>query len=955
MIAYSRAILFLGAMALLLASCARQGEPQGQLPNSDGFVPVSVRLSGGSLSTSDVSPLGSPYAPDGGIGTQVVEVSVRDRDGDSVLFELDGSVYRASESGSLGTINLVTSTTNVTVFLPAAGNPYTFESRGYDAGDIDGAEAGAHVIAYDLIEDQNILVTSSIEVSLVSVLGSAHLVPRFPTNYATPGAVIDLMLYVLANGYPDLAGDYLQVPSGDFGTDYDTPFNAGIVGNIANNIGIRIQVDAVCATEVVVSGAAEGLGYDIGVIAPDDFDFELAIPCFSEAAGGISLDNEAPVVTLTSYDSVTGHVTGTATDNVAIAKVVIFDGPDPLASTDPSEAIDGVALITFAPSSNVFSATITKDPLGPIEIRVYDAAGNVGIASPVVWVQPGGSGDGSFSNPFGTIFQGVTAVSGMGGGTVNLLSGTHNLGTGTLVIAAPGITLRGAEPGVFVDASAINGYGIEVNGNNTTLENFTLLGPIANIGSAYGIKAAPENPESGNILEGLLIQDVTVVGSGRTEIDLNTARNAILRNVVADGNNTAGAGIAITGSFGVLLEDVTVRGNTWGGVAIYTTSDTSDFTFNSTLDVIVTGLTYDAPSPSQPFGLFTQYYDGKAFSNFEFQDFQYAVRNPDWRNGGLCPANDNRGPYQVFYAADLNEAEFLANNFPCNTASSTIQEVGAPDWSVLGDFVVTDALVGGLNAALNAVEPGDTVRMLAGTYNLSSLVNISTDGVTIRGPYHGMDHSALLDANPSTAATINGRFQISANDVTVSGISIVVPASNTGFYFANPVSGITLSHNLISGPASVFPVPAGQTRGVLNQSMVAVTASIESNVFRYLNTGVYGDGGATYHIEQNLFVNNQAGSGNDSAVGDPAVRTIVNNTFENNAEGIGLGTAFTFANVDIAGNTFEGNTVHVGTHTPTNTITEDDMWDIVDENTFLPIVSPPVVNGAYPNWEIVTP
>src|SRR5690606_2552939 len=89
----------------------------------------------------------------------------------------------------------------------------------------------------------------------------------------------------------------------------------------------------------------------------------------------------------------------------------------------------------------------------------------------------------------------------------------------------------------------------------------------------YGIKVYPEgldtNPATQDpVLTDFVMKNVTVRGFGRSEVDLLGVDGAVLTNVTADGDDTAGVGIAVSGSRNVALVGVRTKGNQWGGVGL---------------------------------------------------------------------------------------------------------------------------------------------------------------------------------------------------------------------------------------------------------------------------------------------------------------------------------------------------------------------------------------------------
>lgn len=126
------------------------------------------------------------------------------------------------------------------------------------------------------------------------------------------------------------------------------------------------------------------------------------------------------------------------------------------------------------------------------------------------------------------------------------------------------ITLQGTTRAwTVIDASTIADYGIWTNADDLILEHFTLIWPAV-LAFGYGIKAED--------LSNLIIRDVTVEKSGRSEIDLNGVDGASITNVTASDGvpGNKGVGIAMTDSNDISIDDIVTSGNPWWGIAVYT-------------------------------------------------------------------------------------------------------------------------------------------------------------------------------------------------------------------------------------------------------------------------------------------------------------------------------------------------------------------------------------------------
>ena len=766
------------ALAVILAAC---GQPIAQPPVPDGYVLVSVGLADATFSTQDLKAQGSPYASDGTVGVDDVEIAVLDRNNKAVKFEYDAATdtYTATEGGATDALLLSKAVTGANVVLPSAGNPYTFTALGYDTS------SPANVIAYER-QSRSVGAIDNIVIALDSVLGEAVLVPRLPTNFATPGKPLDLMLVVTANGNTEL-----QVPLGDFTAAYTAIEGATEAGS--SERGIRLDVDSLCSDSVVVHGHVSGLVETDGVFSSGSISFtSAAIECADPANGDLAIDLEAPVVSLVNVDAATGTVTGTASDNRGIAKVQIWDGPILVASTDSDELDSGIVEIDFDEGSHDFSATLASLPSSGISVIAFDHSGNQATTgSDVVFVGPASAiidpeaPHGSVANPFATIQQGLNAV--QANGMVYVLDGAYEE---FVDISTVGVTLRGqSQNGTVLDRSAASGYGLEVTADDVTLQDFTLIGPSS--GQGYGINAQG-SPVEFDILTGLRILDVTVRNSLNSEIALNTVQDAVLENVTADGNGTGGVGVAITGSTDVTLTNVTTLGNGWGGIGLYTTRDGQNFALDNTTGITVTG-----GWQSEPVTIYSQYYGDKTITGLDLEGFGYAVLNPDHRDGSVgCPDDDYAANF-TYYARTAAAAATLATGL-CNPGSSTIQPLDANDASLLlNEFLIYPGM--SIQAALDTASSGASIHINAGDYTAEGALEVKTPALALNGPAAGLAEVA--------------RITIDAADTTVRDLTIpVVDAPGLEYGVEVKATGATLENVNITG--SLVEDPAYPLDGV---------------------------------------------------------------------------------------------------------------------------------------------
>lgn len=414
--------------------------------------------------------------------------------------------------------------------------------------------------------------------------------------------------------------------------------------------------------------------------------------------------------------------------------------------------------------------------------------------------------DGSSAHPFAAIPAAITAAA--PGDTVSVKNGTYTL-TSTLNISKA-ITLSGeSESGVVIDASGVAGYGIAPSAaSGVVLENFTLAGPAANASGRYGVKAYD--------LTNFTIRNVTVRGSGRSEIDLNRVTGtSLLENVTANGQGTAGVGIALSNSSGVTLRNISTSGNTWGSVGLYDTSS------GPTSNIVFEG-TYSYDESVYTIYIDTEYHKGVTNLTLP-HGFDWAVTNDKFRTRG--------GDFVLFQqslSAALDTARAIQNAPYTPNAASTIQAVAA-DGSLANTFLVGSGM--NLSAANNRVAAGGTINVAPGQYDLVkddvTLVSgqagwylpITKNGVTIQGVR--ADGTPISNPNDveasiySTQFTGNGNWStqnlitVFADDVTIRGVWVMTKVE--------PNKGIeVLGNNFTADAVKFSPIPASIYPGITN-------------------------------------------------------------------------------------------------------------------------------------------
>ncbi|MBU1383529.1 MAG: right-handed parallel beta-helix repeat-containing protein [Alphaproteobacteria bacterium] len=339
------------------------------------------------------------------------------------------------------------------------------------------------------------------------------------------------------------------------------------------------------------------------------------------------------------------------------------------------------------------------------------------------------------------------------GDTLNLSAGTHTL-TNTLFIQDDSITVAGqGQDQTILDASGHGAYGIRVHGDDVSLAGFTLNGSPAATNASYGVKveAASGTGASGRNT-GFSIADVAINGTRKTGLDLNSVTDVLIDGVTVTGV-IAGNGIAITDSAGVTIRDTTTSGNAWGGLALYQRNNFSDQQLS---DITVEA----SNSFGEVNGVYLQQYASALHQadGLTIEGFDFVVQNGQ-QDGGATT-------YAWFQKTQQGAVDFAVN--VANTNASLVNGWSGSD--ATGTFTVgVGNLSGGgtramsIATAVNAADDGDTVRVLGGTYLLTSTLNID-QSLSLIGAGQGQ---TLIDGS----AVNSYGMLVNADDVSLSGFT----------------------------------------------------------------------------------------------------------------------------------------------------------------------------------------
>lgn len=541
---------------------------------------------------------------------------------------------------------------------------------------------------------------------------------------------------------------------------------------------------------------------------------------------------------------------------------------------------------------------------------------------------------GDFSELFVTAMGSQTSALIQEGVDAVDVAGKVNVGAGTFnekLLVNKSLHLRGVNrQSTFIDTSGFTGYGLQVTADDVTLDRFTLQDDGT---STYGIKATGDD---------LDLRVLLVRGFGRSEVDLNGVDGATLTSVIADGQNTAGVGIALSNVNDVTMTNVRTRNNNWGGVGLY-----------DTVNGATTNVTLDAASSAQlmednPIYIDAEY--GFGVSGIELPGFDFAVRNPNHRPGGDAFTFFQRTEQDAFnWAVGLDAAG--------TTIGSSVEGVGADgDNHVIytNEFFVGEDAFGTsmfINPAIEEADAGATINVRAGTYE--GTVNVDKS-LNLYGAQMGNDaRSGRVGANESV---ILGDIVVASNvdGLTVDGFTIenqgdAASGEKASLYLGNNVANVNVLNNIFDGQNTTD----GRS-GIVTSSTGVENVLVQNNLFTDARYGIYvnrnannvdivsnkfdanrhgvviQDGGADTHIRGNAFLNN-TGSGVYvwSANGFVStIGTLNNNRFRDNGQHIFYldGNAPDLLVDGSTGNTFYSN----GGFKTTDAMTEAELFALED-------------------------
>ena len=337
------------------------------------------------------------------------------------------------------------------------------------------------------------------------------------------------------------------------------------------------------------------------------------------------------------------------------------------------------------------------------------------------------------------------------------------------------ITLIGeSRDGVIIDTTSTTTRGIYVNADNVSISNITLLGP-----ANYGLKAEGYT--------NLSLNNVKVTGcTNGTGVDLNGVNTATLTNI--ESVNNSKNGIALTDCSNIVINNMTTKGNSWGGLAIYAAGKWYDGGCN---DITINQTDLTAIS-----SIYSGMANGYTITNLNLPaEYKYAVKNLVYK------------PENTSYFTSLDQAILAATSVD-HPQDSYIGAINTNNNALLDNshLYVGDGME--IQTSINQVASAGTVNVESGTYQGNLFVN---KPVTISGNISNTgaaSNAPIIEGNNNLG---NG-FVIESNDITIEGFQIQNfegcswDGKGMGIHASSGFSNIVIANNTIRGInwASIF-------------------------------------------------------------------------------------------------------------------------------------------------------
>ena len=471
--------------------------------------------------------------------------------------------------------------------------------------------------------------------------------------------------------------------------------------------------------------------------------------------------------------------------------------------------VNGVTLMpkgfTYVTNTNPGTGTVSagwlNDVLGKtvtVEIA-YINNGHVTVIDEQLTIDAGCIVNTSTSLGYPTIQDAIDAASDYD--VIEVCAGTFNE---TLVINKP-LTINGTN--TILDIASANTYGVLIQADDVVFDGFTINSSASN--NNYAIHSSPG-------ITNLAISNVTINNSGRTGLDLNglvstTGSPSVISNVTVN-NSSSGFGLALSGTDGVEVSNLTTSGNAWGSVGIWANAyddQPDNIKFLNAVTSDEGGIQIQQDESSDPI---------ITFSTVEPTDALYNANAQV-----IVPSSYNRDVYSVRSSDGLNDHFLVPDAGAISLAQAlvasgtwvetTIRNLSAGEWIVAETMLIQDAI--------SQAAPTNNILVLAGTYAENVEVN---KALVLNGANE--DVACGSRGAESKIAPAGGLpLSLTADGVTINGFEITAPANTYAINGSN-TSNLNILFNNIHDVGS--SLSSGYVHSVVYQVADGVSTT---NVF----------------------------------------------------------------------------------------------------------------------------
>lgn len=351
---------FIGLVCLLILVITACGQtPSNNISVNDGTM---VELN---LSFDEALGLSTQALPfeNGTTAVSRFEVQVRDANNALVRFDSENTI------DATGTVETLVIVPGESLPISISTGTYTFTSSAYAPDKAGGAEV---ILAIGTNEVTITLDTTAVPLNVKTITVGYSFESNVPLNYIVPGQTLDLMLEVRA------PGGY-SVPLADYGVTYTIdPDN--VESHLESIRGVRLTVkDPLVDSDLSVLANVTGTSASGSALSLPEVDGVLNIG-FLTSGVGPGFDIQPPSFSFVEPPALKAEeafsITGTASDDIGIDKVQIFDGPELIASSSSTEfAAENVGQINFN-GNNWSMSFIPKQGSYSLFAVALDTSGN---------------------------------------------------------------------------------------------------------------------------------------------------------------------------------------------------------------------------------------------------------------------------------------------------------------------------------------------------------------------------------------------------------------------------------------------------------------------------------------------------------------------------------------------------------------------------------------------------